>query len=98
MLCRASMFEPTLQMLRSPGMAGAGNVSRCVNEEGLIEEREQVMFEVCSVGGGEYLVNIFNAVATWSGGGGYRSLIRVVMVMGLIYSLLVVAFTLNYKA
>lgn len=56
------------------------------------------MLEVFTVGGGEYLVNIFNAVAAWSGGGGYRSLIRVVLVMGLIYSLLVVAFTLNYKA
>ena len=50
------------------------------------------MLEVFTVGGGEYLVNVFNAVAAWSGGGGYRSLLRVVMVMGLIYSLLVVAF------
>ncbi|MBJ7438453.1 MAG: conjugal transfer protein TraG N-terminal domain-containing protein [Sphingopyxis sp.] len=56
------------------------------------------MLEVFTVGGGEYLVNTFNAVAAWSGGGGYRALLRVVMVMGLIYSLLVVAFTLNYKA
>jgi conjugal transfer mating pair stabilization protein TraG len=56
------------------------------------------MLEVFTVGGGEYLVNVFNAVAAWSGGGGYRALLRVVMVMGLIYSLLVVAFTLNYKA
>src|SRR6218665_2034930 len=56
------------------------------------------MLEVFTVGGGEYLVNSFNAVAAWSGGGGYRALLRVVMVMGLIYSLLVVAFTLNYKA
>ena len=56
------------------------------------------MLEVFTVGGGEYLVNSFNAVAAWSGGGGYRSMIRVVMVMGLIYSLFVVAFTLNYKA
>ncbi|HEX7855078.1 MAG TPA: conjugal transfer protein TraG N-terminal domain-containing protein [Sphingobium sp.] len=55
------------------------------------------MLEVFTVGGGEYLVNTFNAVAAWSGGGGYRSLIRVVMVMGLIYSLLVVAFTLNFR-
>jgi conjugal transfer mating pair stabilization protein TraG len=31
-------------------------------------------------------------------GRGYRSLLRVVMVMGLIYSLLVVAFTLNFRA
>ena len=56
------------------------------------------MLEVFTVGGGEYLVNIFNAVAAWSGGGGYRSLLRVVMVMGLTYSLLVVAFTLNFRA
>lgn len=56
------------------------------------------MLEVFTVGGGEYLVNTFNAVAAWSGGGGYRSLLRVVMVMGLIYSLLVVAFTLNFRA
>lgn len=56
------------------------------------------MLEVFTVGGGEYLVNIFNAVAAWSGGGGYRSLLRVVMVMGLIYALLVVAFTLNFRA
>ncbi|ATI80542.1 conjugal transfer protein TraG N-terminal domain-containing protein [Sphingobium yanoikuyae] len=56
------------------------------------------MLEVFTVGGGEYLVNVFNAVAAWSGGGGYKSLLRVVMVMGLIYSLFVVAFTLNYKA
>lgn len=55
------------------------------------------MLEVFTVGGGEYLVNTFNAVAAWSGGGGYKSLIRVVMAMGLIYSLLVVTFTLNYR-
>ncbi|WP_242128569.1 conjugal transfer protein TraG N-terminal domain-containing protein [Sphingobium sp. Sx8-8] len=56
------------------------------------------MLEVFTVGGGEYLVNSFNAVAAWTGGGGFASMIRVVMVMGLIYSLFVVAFTLNYKA
>ncbi|WP_257558458.1 conjugal transfer protein TraG N-terminal domain-containing protein [Sphingobium sp. CFD-2] len=56
------------------------------------------MLEVFTVGGGEYLVSMFNAVAAWTGGGGYRSMIRVVMVMGLIFSLFVVAFTLNYKA
>jgi conjugal transfer mating pair stabilization protein TraG len=56
------------------------------------------VLEVFTVGGGEYLVNTFNAVAAWAGGGGYKSLIRVVMVMGLIYSLLVVAFTLNFRA
>ncbi|MBV2149970.1 conjugal transfer protein TraG N-terminal domain-containing protein [Sphingobium sp. AS12] len=56
------------------------------------------MLEVFTIGGGEYLVNVFNAVAAWSGGGGYRALIRVALVMGLIYALLVVAFTLNYRS
>ena len=32
------------------------------------------------------------------GGGGFRSLLRVVMVMGLIYTLLIVAFSLNWRA
>ena len=35
------------------------------------------VLEVYTVGGGEYLVNTFNAVAAWAGGGGYRSLLRV---------------------
>ena len=56
------------------------------------------MLEVFTIGGGEYLVNTFNAVAAWTGGGGYRSMIRVIMVMGLVYSLLVLAFTLNVRA
>ncbi|MGB3469766.1 MAG: penicillin-insensitive murein endopeptidase [Erythrobacter sp.] len=56
------------------------------------------MLEVFTVGGGEYIVNTFNAVAAWSGGGGYRSMIQVVFVMGLIYSLLVLAFNLNARA
>ena len=56
------------------------------------------MLEVFTVGGGEYLVNTFNAVAAWAGGGGYKSLLRVVLVMGLIYSLLAVTFTLNFRA
>jgi conjugal transfer mating pair stabilization protein TraG len=56
------------------------------------------VLEVYTVGGGEYLVNTFHAGAAGAGGGGYRSLLRVVMVMGLIYSLLVVAFTLNFRA
>ena len=56
------------------------------------------MMEIWTIGGGEYLVNVFNAVSAWTGGGGFRSLLRVVMVMGLIYSLLVVAFSLNWRA
>lgn len=56
------------------------------------------MLEVFTVGGGEYIVNTFNAVAAWTGGGGYRSMLQVVMVMGLAYSLLVVAFSLDWRA
>jgi conjugal transfer mating pair stabilization protein TraG len=56
------------------------------------------MMEIWTIGGGEYIVNVFNAVSAWTGGGGFRSLLRVVMVMGLIYSLLVVAFSLNWRA
>jgi conjugal transfer mating pair stabilization protein TraG len=56
------------------------------------------MLEVFTIGGGEYIVNVLNAVAAWTGGGGWRAMIRVVMVIGLAYSLLVVAFSLNWKA
>lgn len=55
------------------------------------------MVEVFTIGGGEYIVNTFNAVAAWTGGGGYRSLVKVVMVIGLIYALLSVAFTMNVR-
>ena len=56
------------------------------------------MLEVFTVGGGEYLVNTFNAVVAWTGAGGFKSLIRVVMVMGLIFSLLVTAMNLDWRA
>ena len=56
------------------------------------------MLEVFTIGGGEYIVNIFNAVAAWTGSGGYASMIRVVMVMALIYVLLIVAFNQDWRA
>ncbi|MEP3145545.1 penicillin-insensitive murein endopeptidase [Qipengyuania citrea] len=56
------------------------------------------MLEVWTLGGGEYLVNVFNAVAAWTGGGGYRAMLQVVFVMGLAYSLFVVAFSLDWRA
>lgn len=31
------------------------------------------MLEVFTIGGGEYVVNVLNAVAAWTGGGGYPS-------------------------
>ena len=47
---------------------------------------------VITSGGGQYIVNVLNAVAAWTGGGGFRSMLQVVMVMGLGYSLLIMAF------
>ena len=47
------------------------------------------MLEIFTIGGGESMVNVLNAVAAWCGGGGFRSLIQVVMVMGLAYALIV---------
>ena len=56
------------------------------------------MLEVFTVGGGDYLVNTFNAIAAWTGSGGFKSLIRVCMVMGLIYALLITAIDLDWRA
>lgn len=56
------------------------------------------MLELFTIGGGDYIVNVLNAVAAWTGGGGYASMLRVVMVMGLIYTLLIVAFSLDWRA
>lgn len=55
------------------------------------------MLEVFTVGGGEFLVNTFNAVATWTGSGGFRSLLQVCMVMGLTYALLITAMDLDWR-
>ena len=56
------------------------------------------MLEVFTVGGGEYLVQTFNAVAAWTGSGGFKALIRVCMVIGLIYALLITAMDLDWRA
>jgi len=52
---------------------------------------------VITSGGGQYIVNVLNAVAAWCGGGGFRSMLQVVMVMGLGYCLIVMAFALNWR-
>jgi conjugal transfer mating pair stabilization protein TraG len=54
--------------------------------------------ELFTIGGGEYIVNVLNAVAAWTGSGGYKSLLQVVMVMGLAYSVIVVAFNADWRA
>ncbi len=54
--------------------------------------------ELFTIGGGEYVVNVLNAVAAWTGDGGYRSLLQVCMVMGLAYSVVIVAFNADWRA
>ena len=56
------------------------------------------MVEVFTVGGGDYLVNVFNAVAAWTGNGGYKGLLQVIMVMGLGLSALTLAFNQDWRA
>ncbi|UZW55621.1 conjugal transfer protein TraG N-terminal domain-containing protein [Sphingobium sp. JS3065] len=56
------------------------------------------MVEIFTVGGGDYLVNVFQAVAAWTGNGGYKSLLQVVMVMGLALSALTLAFNQDWRA
>jgi len=56
------------------------------------------MVEIFTVGGGDYLVNVFQAVAAWTGNGGYKSLLQVVLVMGLALSALMLAFDQNWRA
>ena len=54
--------------------------------------------EVFTIGGGEYIVNVFNAVAAWTGQGGYKSLIQVVLVMGFAMACLTIAFNSDWRA
>jgi conjugal transfer mating pair stabilization protein TraG len=54
--------------------------------------------ELFTIGGGEYVVNVLNAVAAWTGDGGYKSLLQVCMVMGLAYSVVIVAFNADWRA
>lgn len=54
--------------------------------------------ELFTIGGGEYVVNVLNAVAAWTGDGGYKSLLQVCMVMGLAYAVLIVSFNADWRA
>jgi len=56
------------------------------------------MVEIFTVGGGDYVVNVFQAVAAWTGNGGYKSLLQVVMVMGLALSAITLAFNQDWRA
>ena len=54
--------------------------------------------EVFTIGGGDYLVNTFNAVAAWTGSGGYASMMQVVFVMAFAMSVIVVAFNQDWRS
>lgn len=54
--------------------------------------------EVFTFGGGQYLLAVFNAVAAWTSSSGYGSMIQVAMVLGLIFSTMIVAFNMNWRA
>ena len=54
--------------------------------------------EVFTIGGGDYLVNTFNAVAAWTGSGGYASMLQVVFVMAFAMSVIVVAFNQDWRS
>ena len=56
------------------------------------------MVEIFTTGGGEYIVNVLNAVAAWTGAGGYKSLIQVALVMAMTLAVIVVAFNQNWRA
>jgi conjugal transfer mating pair stabilization protein TraG len=56
------------------------------------------MWEIFTTGGGEYIVNTLNAVSAWTGGGGFRSLLRVVFVMGLLYAATTMAWNLDWRS
>ncbi len=56
------------------------------------------MVEIFTVGGGEYIVNVLNAVAAWTGAGGYKSLIQVALVMGMALAFVVLAFNQDWRA
>ena len=56
------------------------------------------MMEIWTIGGGEYIVNVLNAVAAWTGAGGYKSLIQVALVMGMALAVIVVAFNQDWRA
>lgn len=56
------------------------------------------MVEIFTIGGGEYIVNVLNAVAAWTGAGGYKSLIQVALLMGMILAVITVAFNQDWRA
>lgn len=53
--------------------------------------------EVITIGGGEYIVNVFNAVAAWTDAGGYRGMLQVVLIMAFAMSLMILTFNSDVR-
>jgi conjugal transfer mating pair stabilization protein TraG len=56
------------------------------------------MYEIITHGGGQFLYQSFNAVAAWTGGGGYRGFLQVFMIIAFLYTILIVLFNMQIKA
>lgn len=54
-------------------------------------------WEVFTFGGGQYLYDVFNGIASMTTGDNYLSLVKMSALLGLIWVLFMVAFNLNYK-
>lgn len=54
--------------------------------------------EVFTIGGGEYLIRVFNAVAAWAAADDYLGMIKVALIFGLIMSLLYAAFARQFMS
>ena len=52
--------------------------------------------EVVTYGGGEFIRDMFNAVAAIVGLGSFGSAVRLALVLGLLYTLFIVAFSMNF--
>ena len=53
--------------------------------------------EIFTYGGGEFIVDILNAVAALTGSGGLDSIIRLALTMGLIFVIGAAVFSLSLK-
>lgn len=53
---------------------------------------------VYTIGGGPYVVLVFNAVAAWTQGGGYLSFLEAVSLMTFIYAIVLTTFNVSFMA
>ena len=53
---------------------------------------------IYTVGGGPYIVMVFNAVAAWTRGGGYLSFLEAVSLMSFLYAIVLTTFNISFMA